>query len=50
MLILIRCSYKINIYKLSIKKIKILILSDYAFTKGGAERVAISSAIGLLFE
>jgi len=32
---------------LSIKKIKILILSDYAFTKGGAERVAISSAIGL---
>jgi glycosyltransferase involved in cell wall biosynthesis len=32
---------------LNIKKIKILILSDYAFTKGGAERVAISSAIGL---
>ncbi len=29
------------------KKLKILILSDYAFTKGGAERVAISSAIGL---
>lgn len=29
------------------KKLKILILSDYAFTKGGAERVAILSAIGL---
>lgn len=29
------------------KKLKILILSDYAFIKGGAERVAISSAIGL---
>lgn len=29
------------------KKLKILILSDYAFTKGGAERVAISSAKGL---
>lgn len=32
---------------MSIKKIKILILSDYAFTKGGAERVAISSGTGL---
>jgi len=29
------------------KRLKILILSDYAFTKGGAEKVAISSAIGL---
>lgn len=29
------------------KKLKVLILDDYAFTKGGAERVAISSAIGL---
>jgi len=29
------------------KKLKVLILSDYAFTKGGAERVAISSTIGL---
>jgi glycosyltransferase involved in cell wall biosynthesis len=28
-------------------KTKVLILSDYAFTKGGAERVAISSAVGL---
>jgi len=29
------------------EKLKILILSDYAFVKGGAERVAISSAAGL---
>jgi len=29
------------------KRLKILILSDYAFDKGGAERVAISSAVGL---
>lgn len=28
-------------------KLKILILSDYAFPRGGAERVAISSAVGL---
>lgn len=30
------------------KKLKILVLSDYAFTKGGAEKVAISSACGLV--
>ncbi|TET09949.1 MAG: glycosyltransferase [Candidatus Atribacteria bacterium] len=29
------------------KKLKILVLSDYAFVKGGAEQVAIASAIGL---
>ncbi len=29
------------------KKLKILILSDYTFVKGGAEQVAIASAIGL---
>jgi len=29
------------------KKLKILVLSDYSFTKGGAERVAITTAIGL---
>lgn len=32
---------------MTIQRLKILILSDYAFTKGGAERVAISSALGL---
>ena len=30
------------------KKLKILVLSDYAFTKGGAEKVAILSACGLV--
>ncbi len=30
------------------KQLKILILSDYAFTKGGAEKVAITSSIGLV--
>jgi glycosyltransferase involved in cell wall biosynthesis len=29
------------------KKLKILILSDYAFAKGGAEKVAITSSTGL---
>jgi len=29
------------------KKLKVLILSDYAFVKGGAEQVAIASAVGL---
>ncbi|MCD4670148.1 MAG: glycosyltransferase [Actinomycetia bacterium] len=29
------------------KKLKILVLSDYSFVKGGAEQVAIASAIGL---
>ncbi len=30
-----------------VRKLKILVLSDYAFTKGGAERVAILSSTGL---
>ena len=29
------------------KKLKVLILSDYAFAKGGAEQVALASAVGL---
>jgi len=29
------------------RKLKILILSDYSFTKGGAEKVAITAAMGL---
>ena len=30
-----------------VRKLKILVLSDYAFAKGGAEKVAITSSIGL---